>query len=63
MLYTEPRVVAHPPKLGYFDNYDQHEAADLAYGGQGQQLVAAAAKPVEERAADTIPAPRTPATR
>lgn len=63
MLYTEPRVIAHPKKLGYFNDFDQQEWADLHYGGQQAQLKVGASKIAEIKTADTIPAPETPMSR
>lgn len=63
MLYTEPRVIAKPKKLGRFDNFDQQDRADLNYGGQQAKLQALVQKAPEQRATDTIPAPETPPSR
>lgn len=63
MLYTEPRVIANPQKLGFFDDYDQQELADLQYSGQQPQLQAGLSKLAERKTADTIPAPETPVSR
>ena len=63
MLYTEPRVIAHPQKLGFFDDYNQQEFADLRYGGQQSGLKKGMTRAPEDKNPDTIPAPQSPPGR
>jgi hypothetical protein len=63
MLYTEPVVEAVRLKLGFFDNYEHQQRADLSYGGQDAWLRRLAERQPEARPDGTIPAPPTPPTR